>query len=704
MAVEHRDDIVRFLNPSGVAIFGRIDKAADPVATIGSYQELYGTERVFFINPAGGEFGDRPVYKSVLDIDEPIDLAVISVGARSTSSVIGQCGEKGIPFALIFTSGFSEVGASGAEMEQQVLAEAQRHGIRVLGPNTNSNAFERIPDEPHLETPKIGLITQSGHTGRPVVQGTFLGARFSRWVPTGNEADLEVADFIEYFAGDESTAVIGGYFEGFKDGRRLRSALTAANVAKKPIVAIKIGETQSGREMAATHTGHMTGSNATIDGLFAQYAVTRVRDLDELLEFSALFAKLPRGFGGERIALYAVSGGSGTLMSEVADSAGLQIPNLAPGTQASLHELLPSYLSVSNPIDNGGLFMSASSEDRLRVLQLIAEDPNIDVIVIGLTGALGRTTDTFASDIISYAPKSPKPLIVTWNSPKTDEDGFRLLTESGLPIFRSFRNCFQALKAYATYSARMNRVRDRPSLSVSIPTTAADVIAAGGVLTSQASRSLLESFDIPLVDEIIATAPEEAVSYASRLKSSVVLKIVSADLTHKSDHGLVALGVNAEKVATSFEELVHRAGAVEPHIRIDGVSVQPFLEDGVEMIVGVIHDEIFGPAISVGAGGVYAEILSDVAVRPLPIDSKDVEEMIEGLKVFQLLKGARGRKPVNVSALVGLVMNVGRLASTLDVALAELDLNPVIVTQDAAVAVDWLVVLNSRRTTIPSQS
>ena len=241
------------------------------------------------------------------------------------------------------------------------------------------------------------------------MQGTEFGVAFSRWVPTGNELDLEAADFIEYFAHDDETSVIAGYFEGFKDPPKLKRALEAANSARKPVVALKVGSTEAGTRMASSHTGHLAGSDAVVNGLFEQYGVVRVRDLDELLETAALFAKLPAGTG-PNACLYSISGGSGALMAEVAESHGVPVPTLTEKTRDSLRSMIPDYLTVSNPVDNGAQFLVTNPmEDRRRVFDLICADENIDFVVVGLTGALGRLTDRFAADIASFIDELPKP-------------------------------------------------------------------------------------------------------------------------------------------------------------------------------------------------------------------------------------------------------------------------------------------------------
>ncbi|HXQ90259.1 MAG TPA: CoA-binding protein, partial [Acidimicrobiales bacterium] len=465
---QRRTDLEEFFHPKAVALVGSVNRNAKPERLRRSYQERWG-DSWYLVNAKGGQVGDIPVYEHVTDIPAEITLAVVNVGTRLVARTVEECGKHGVPYVLIFTAGFSEVGPAGAALEREVGEVARRYGIRVFGPNTNTNAFEVLPEPPRLRGGRIGLVTQSGHQGRPLVQGTEFGVAFSRWVPTGNELDLEAADFIEHFAYDDDTAVIAGYFEGFRDPAKLRRALEAANAQHKPVVAIKMGSTVAGTRMASSHTGHLAGSDAVVDGLFRQYGVVRVRDLDELLETAALFAKLPAGTGAN-CCLYSISGGSGTLMAEVAESSGVPVPLLSGKTQAALGEIIPDYLTVANPVDNGAQFLvSAPVEDRKRVFDLIAADPAVDVIVVGLTGALGRLTDRFAEDIVAFVDDLAKPVVVTWNSFKTDEQGFRTLVDAGIPMFRSFRNCFGALHAFAGYQGAAASFRARKAMRSRLP-------------------------------------------------------------------------------------------------------------------------------------------------------------------------------------------------------------------------------------------
>ena len=695
--MQPRADLEAFFNPQSVAVLGRVNRESDAAGLLDPIRLRYGCEQVYLVHPAGGEVDGVTIYPSVLDIPGPVGLAIINIGAAAVPGAVEECGRKGIAYALVFTAGFSEIGPEGAALEKQLAETARRYGVHIFGPNTNTNAFERPPAVPNLRGGKIGLVTQSGHQGRPVVQGAFFGVGFSRWVPTGNEVDLEAADFIEYFAGDPETAVIAGYFEGFKDPAKLRKALGAAADAGKPVVALKIGSTSAGQRMASSHTGHLTGSDAVIDGLFAQYAVTRVRDLDELLDTSALFAKLPPKTG-TRVGLYSISGGSGTLMAEVAEAAGIEVPTLTAATQEAMRELLPAYLTVSNPVDNGGSFLlTAQVSDRLRLLTLLADDPNVDVVVVGLTGAVGDMTDNLASDIRALADSLPVPLVATWNSYKTDEQGFRDLVASGVPLFRSFRGCFSALQAWGEYTRRAASFRHRQPSPTTVSPAVAEILSGEGILDAGRSRLLLETFGIAVPGEAVTPTPEAAAFAADALGYPVVLKIASPDIPHKSDLGLVRVGISdAAAVCAVARELLTSATKQAPGARIEGVLVQQQVPEGVEMIVGVVSDPVLGAAITVGTGGIFAEVLRDVATRPLPLDRDDAREMVTGLRGYALLDGARGRPKGNVEALLDVIEGVALLATSAGGRLSELDLNPVVVTPEGAIAVDSLILLVTR--------
>lgn len=684
------DDISDFFHPRGVAIVGRVDTS--PFTT--KRNQRFGCP-VYFVNPKGGGTDEVKVYKSLAETPDTTDLVIVKVGPRQTIELMDEIKARGIRNVLVFTNGFGEIGGEGVEYERQLVEAVRRTGLRVIGPNTNENMFESFAPLPGHRGGLIGLITQSGFQGRAVVEGTAIGAGFTRWIPLGNEAGLEVADIIEYYARDPQTAAIAGYIEGFKSAPKLRRALQVANDAAKPVVLLKMGATERGAKMATSHTGHLTGSNAVINGLFAQHGVTRVDDLDELLETANLFAKFPKaGTTGIRCALYSVSGGSVTLMAEHADACGIPAPKLTEETQAYLKSVFPPYLEIANPIDNGGAFLTGNPpEVRLKALDAIAADPNIDVVVIGVTGAYPGLSDPFSQDLLAWAPTAKKPVVATWNSPSMNTPAYENVLNSGVPIFRSFRGCFQALRAYADYGQRAANFRRRDASASALTAAQSQALATPGVLSGQAAATLLADAGVPMVKERLVQTAAQAVAAAREMGLPVALKLISPAFPHKSDVGLVRLGVaDLAAVETVHAQLVARARQLDPNAVIDGVVVQEQIGKGVEMIVGLSQDVQFGPVLTIGAGGIHAEILKDVAVRPLPVDRDDVREMIASLKLSPLLDGVRGAPACDKEALVDVAMQVARLGLAAGSRLAELDLNPVIALPDRAVAVDALAV------------
>ena len=693
---QRRVDLEEFFHPVGVAVIGGVDRTQTEDGLRAAMDSRWGEGNWHLVNPKGGAIGAVPVYETVADVPEPVSLAVISTPPATCAQVVDECGAVGVRYALVFSSGFSEVGPEGAALEAELGEAGRRNGIRIFGPNTNTNAFEPVPEVPRLRGGKIGVVTQSGHNGRPIMQGVHFGIGFSRQVPCGNEVDLEVSDFIEYFAYDDDTAVIAGYIEGFRSAEKLRTALEAANAQHKPVVILKIGATDAGSRMASSHTGHLTGSDEVIDGLFEQYGVVRVRDLDELLETAALFAKLGPDVA-EGAGLYSISGGSSTLMAEAAELAGVPVPRLAESTQEKLHRHIPGYLAVSNPVDNGGTFIvSQPAEVRQQVIRDICDDPAVGYTVVGVTGAVPPMTDLLGDDIVALVDEVKRPIIATWNSLKVDEPGFDRLVESGIPLFRSFRGCFAALADYHRYQRLRQGFRVRPPLSDAVPE------AAEAALREEApdTGALIQAFGLPLAASAVAPSAGDARRVAEEIGLPVAVKIASADFPHKSDAGLVVLGVDSiDGVEQAAQTVLDRARAAAPDAGIEGVEVQQMVIGGTEMIVGVTRDPTLGPAVMVGTGGVFTEVLADTSVRPLPLDEADANEMIRSLKGFPLLDGARGRPPADVDALVQVVMATATLATALGDRLTELDLNPVVVLDrgKGAIVVDHLMILADER-------
>jgi acetate---CoA ligase (ADP-forming) len=697
-------DIDAFLHPKTIALIGASEASAKPNGAMTRKFDGWARAHGAAFYPVHPEYETvlgHKCYASIFDVPGDIDLAIILTGrAEQTFEEVLQ---RKARFAVIFAAGFSETGKDGEKREAHLADLVHSGDVRLLGPNTNLNAFEDFRTD--LTGPSIALITQSGHQGRPVFQGQEVGIRLTHWAPTGNEVDLEFADFARHFAEQPEVGVIACYIEGFKDGRTLMLAADHAAQLRKPIVMVKVGKTAAGQSMAQSHTGHLTGSDAVTSAVFRQFGVTRVDGLDELLEVSMAFARtrpdtMPawtrRRERSERdpgVCVYAISGGTGAHMADVLADAGLALPDLTKESQAALHDgLIPAYLRVSNPVDCGGPPV-ADARGR-KILDVILADKNVDMLVIPITGAVAHFSEPFTRDIIDAARTTTKPIFVIWGAPAgTDDTYYKRLLDGGLPVFRTFNNCVKAVRAYVDYWRFVARYKSPFKTAPTEPSSAAkramkmlDDLAPGEALSEWHSKQLLKLYGIKSSKEVLCQSAAAAVRAANEIGYPVVMKVSSPDLLHKTEAGVVKVGVgSAKQVRETYDMLLRKARKA----RVDGVMVCEMVS-GVDMLVGVSTDELFGPVVTVGLGGIFVEVFGDVTFRVPPFSEDEARRALTELKGSALLAGVRGAKPADVDALVATIMNVQRLA--MELPIRELDINPLTVRPRGAVALDALVV------------
>jgi acetate---CoA ligase (ADP-forming) len=708
-------DLDVFLHPRSVAVIGASESSRKPNAAmtrrIKTWADAHGAT-FHPVHPVHASVLGVPCVASVDDVPGDIDLAVLLTGdaVGAFSDVVARKAK----FAVIFAAGFSEAGAGGAALERRLAELVATGDTRLLGPNTNLNAFEDFRED--LTGPAIALVTQSGHQGRPVFQGQELGIRLSHWAPTGNEVDLEFADFVRYFVDQPEVGVVAAYIEGFKDGRSLMLAADHAARLRKPIVCVKVGRTDEGASMARAHTGHLAGADAVVSAAFRQMGITRVDGLDSLLETAAALARTrpetPPDWGraAPGVCVYAISGGTGAHMADLVAAAGLRLPELAASTQARLRDgVIPDYLRVSNPVDCGGPPV-ADARGRL-ILDTILADPKIDMLVVPITGAVEMFSDPFTRDLVEVSRTTPKPIFVVWGSPPgTDDTYYRRLLDGGLPVFRTFGNCVGAMRAYVDYWQFARRYRSAfpgmPTKPSAAATRARAILATaepGSALSEHDAKRILRAYGIRTSRDVLCTTAAEAARAARTLAGArqrpVVMKACAPGLEHKSELGLVRVGVSgAAVVKQTFAELA-RAGrrAVGRGGRFDGVLVCEQVTGGVEVVLGITDDALFGPVVMAGLGGVLVEVLGDVTFRVPPFGRDEVARMLDELRGRPLLDGVRGAPPADIAALVATVMKLQTLALDLsaedtEVRLAELDVNPLVVRPRGAVALDALVV------------
>ncbi|MER7758821.1 acetate--CoA ligase family protein [Streptomyces sp. NPDC097619] len=688
-------DLDRFFRPESVAVVGASDAEGRPNTGITrrllAWAERVGA-RLHPVHPSRETVFGLPCVPSVAELPEQVDLAVLLVA--DPLPIIEQLAEAKVRFAVAFASGFAETGEAGAAAQDRLAAAVRGSGIRLLGPNTNLNAFEPFRED--LDGPAIALITQSGHQGRPVYTLQELGVRLSHWAPTGNEADLETADFISYFADRPEVGAIACYVEGLKDGRSF--LLAADHAARKgvPVVAVKVGRTETGARMAASHTGKLTGADTVVDAAMRQYGVIRVNGLDELQDTAALLARARRPVA-EGVAVYSISGGTGAHFSDLATAAGLTLPTLSRAKQDELHQWIPEYLDVANPVDNGG--HPVGDWRGRKIIDAILADPSVGVLICPITGPFPPMSDKLAQDLVDAAETTDKPICVVWGSPVGTEDAYRttLLGSSRVATFRTFGNCITAVRAYLDhhrfttgYRSPFDEAPRTPSPSFR---KAQALMRPGQQLSEHAAKQLLRAYGIRVPREQLVTSAAAAVRAAGLVGYPVVMKASGPRLAHKTELGLVKVGLtSASQIRDAYRELTDIARYED--VPLDGVLVCQMVERGVEMVVGVTQDPLFGPTVTVGLGGVLVEVLRDTAVRVPPFGERQARAMLGELRGHALLEGVRGAPPADVDALVEVVLRVQRMALELGGELAELDVNPLMVLPrgQGAVALDALAV------------
>jgi acetate---CoA ligase (ADP-forming) len=682
-AVATTPDLHRFFHPRSVAVLGATDKQGSPGTInwrlIHRWAQRAGAE-IYPVNPGRPTVDGVRAYASLADVPVVPDVAVVMVG--DVAAALREVVAKGAGFVVIFASDFAETGADGAARQRELVSIIEGTGVRLLGPNTNLNAFENFRAD--LPGPAISLITQSGHQGRPVFQGQELGIRLSHWAPTGNEADLSSADFIDYFSTLPETGAIAAYLEGVTDGPAFQRAIAAAARRAVPVVVVKVGRTDVGRSWALSHTGHLAGSDEIVSAVLRQYGVIRVEGLDELLDTAAMLAR-SRPPATTGVCVYSISGGTSAHIADMLTAAGVALPELEESTRTQLREWIPGYLRISNPVDNGG--HPVGDWRGRKILDALLADPNVGVLVVPITGAFSPMSDKFVADLVAAAETTDKPICVVWGSPVGDEAAYRegLLSSSRIVTFRTFRNCVTAVRAYLDFHGFQRRVHELPAVP---PRRVAGKAAATRTLNEPEAKQLLARYGIQVSRDVLARTADEAVAAAADIGPPVVLKAVSAGIAHKSDLGLVRIGVAAaDEVRGIFADFAARVAAI-PGAEFDGILVCEQARGGVEMVVGIASDEVFGPVVMAGIGGVAVEVYRDVTFRLPPFGRAEARQMIEDLRGAVLLQGHRGSPPADVNGLVDVIMKVQQIA--LDGSVGELDINPLLVSEHGAIALDAL--------------
>jgi acetate---CoA ligase (ADP-forming) len=688
-------------NPSSIALVGATDKSGWSRNTFDNLHQHGFTGAVHLVNPRTEIVHGQRAHRSLADIGEPVDLAYVMVPTRAVLPILREGHALGIRSYVVLTAGFAETGEEGGRLEREVVSFARDNGLTLLGPNGNGyiNAAAAItpyglPIVAGLGGGCVGVVLQSGALASSIL--TFSQARnvgVSLLTSMGNEAMVSVTDVMEYLIDDPRTQVIALFLESVRRPEAFAAAARRAAAAGKPVVALKIGTSRLASSTAMAHTGALVGDDSVIDAVFRQLGVIRVHSLEDLVITAGLLAATPP-LPGRRVGVVTPSGGASEIIADRAEQEGLELPEFAPGTVAALRAMLPDFATVANPLDVTGYVVV----DRTllgRALAIVAQDPGVDEVM--LLADLPRVVPPepelsleFFRGSAANILASPRPVVVVSNV-LTDisEFGRLIQQETGYPyVAGGIEHGMSALGAAVRWAEDVRSIASRPR-----PTPPEPVEPPGtptGTWVEHRAAALLAGHGVPVVPSAQAPDEDAAVAAATGFGYPVVLKAVADGLGHKSDIGGVRLGLADEAaVRTAHREVtgaLRASGAT-------GIStlVQPQRRGGIELLVGVVRDPVWGLVLAIGLGGVWVEVLRDTAQRLLPVDETDVRSALAGLRGADVLAGARGTRPVDLSAVASVVVRIARLAEALGDRLDALEVNPLSVRGSDVEVLDALV-------------
>ena len=710
-AIASRAALQKFLNPTSVSVIGA---SRDPDSIGGRlFKNIIDAPfqgKVYPVNPNASVVQSVPAYKSILNCPGPVDLALIVVPAGGVLQVAKQCAQKGVKALTVISSGFAEVGKDGGALQQELVGICREYGMRLIGPNCMGlvNTDPKVNLNAQFSSLKplaghIGFLSQSGALGIAVIErANQLGLGLSAFVSVGNKADVSGNDLLEYWESDPNTDLILLYLESFGNPRKF-GRIARRVTRKKPILAVKSGRTAAGFRATQSHTGALlAASDVTVEALFHQAGVIRADTLSEMFDVASLLACQPVP-KGNRVAIVTNGGGAGIMAADACEGVGLKVPELGPEVQAELRTFLSREAGVRNPVD---MIASATAGDFERAIGTVSKDPNIDSMIVLFIPPIAISPEDVASAILKSTAELRGRLTVVSTFMATHGIPDLLSGENvKVPTYPFPEAAARALSRAVGYgrwlsrqdqtSARPRDIRREEALGIA----ARNLSTGADWLHPEEARKLLDCYGIRVVQTVTASNPEEAGKVASNIGGKVVLKGVAEGLLHKTEAGAVMVGLmGEEQVRESAAKMASKL--ISQGFSPSGFLIQPMVEGGVEMIVGSTLDPTFGPVVACGAGGTLVELLKDVSVRLAPVSSGDAAEMLHELKTFPLLTGYRGGPVCDAASLEDVITRVSFLVDDVQ-EVAELDLNPVIVTPAGTSVVDFRIRLETRPQRVP---
>jgi len=682
-----------FFYPQSVAVIGA---SRDPKSIGFRLIDALKTNKfrgaLYPVNPKATELAGLPAFPSMHSVPRPVDLALIAVPAETVLSVVDDCASAGVRALLVITSGFAEVGRQGHALQAQLLKHVRQHGMRMIGPNCfglmNTDPRVRLNATFTSVFPLPGRVAMSSQSGA-IGLATLAGSRrfhigISSFVSIGNKADVSTNDLLQYWEEDPATGVILLYMESFGNPRRFARIARRVS-ARKPIIAVKAGRSSSGRRAAGSHTAALAASDVAVEALFHQTGVVRARRLDDMLAFAAGFGAQPLP-PGRRVGIITNAGGPAILCADACEAGGLSVPQLSTHTADALLAFLPSTAARTNPVD---LIASATPEQYARAITTLLAAEEIDALIILYVSVTVADTADIAEGItrgIEHARTAgakDKPVIIAWMAEGDEHRVFSLPPET-IPVFALPETPALVLSNMAAYTEWRQRpigvVPDFDDLELSAVRTicgAALSQRGNSWLTTEETSSVLSAAQLPLQPGEVVHTADEAVALADKVGWPVALKLASRQIVHKTEVGGVRLNLStAQSVRDAFESIKTQLAERNQLAAMDGVLVQPMMTGGVEVMVGVTHDPLFGPLIAFGLGGIHVEILGDVQFRITPLTDRDAAEMVRGIKGYRLLSGYRGHPAADIEAIEDVLLRISRLVEEIP-EIIELDLNPI---------------------------
>ena len=678
--------IDKMLNPRSIAVVGATPRLQYGGRMLAAALKAGDQVSVYPVNPRYDEVMGVKCYPSVSDLPEVPDVVGVVVSSGQVLNVLNECHQKGTRAAIVISAGFSERGTQeGRDLQAQLGEFARESGLRISGPNCLGLA--NVKDNIWVSSSSrgaeglggpVGLVCQSGASAF----GPFLnraldsGIGLSYIISTGNEADLDFSDFVRYLLDDDDTKVIAGFVEGFKDASKFIEIAKLAAERGKPIVLIKIGRSDLGAKAAQSHTAALTGLDALYDAALSQYGVIRVADYDELLEVSNLLANSPPP-PAQGLAVVSHSGGISSLTADMCGQVGLDLPELNDTARDGINGVLKGFGWASNPSDVTGF---ANSDSFPEIMQFMANDPAMGTLVVASSGG-----DAQAEQVIAQRDLDKEmALAFLWTGSRRESAGLDMLKKARIPVFYTPNRLATGIRSLLDYHIWLGRRGQAGfpailSITTEQQTVANKLAVKGGVaLSEHQSKHLLAEWGVPVTTETLVQTADAAVEAGSEIGYPVVLKADVTGMPHKTEAGLVKLGLDDEAaVRAAYDEVT--SNAANAGAGMNGVLVQEMVADAVEVIVGVSYDSQLGATILFGSGGVMVEVYNDVSLRLCPIDESDALQMIAEVKGARLLEGFRGQPAADIAALADTLVRVSQLGAQLEGSLAELDINPLMV-------------------------